>query len=87
MKVLEDNSFNLSTIEMKKREMTVNDEKSVVSSSWWESVDSNKKQQSQELVKKKKRLLESEFSKNIFLKNFEHAISLLWLLSRELISF
>ena len=44
MKVLENNLFNLSMIEMKKkREMTVNDEKFVVSSNWWEFIDSNKK--------------------------------------------
>ena len=80
MKVLEDNLFNLSTIEMKKREMTVNDEKSVISSSQWELIDSNKKQQQQpwEFVEKKKKLPESELSKNTLLKNFEHAISLLW---------
>ena len=78
MKVLENNSFNLSMIEIKKKEMTVNDEKSVISSNQWEFIDSNKKQQSQEFMKKKKKLLESEFSKNTLLKKFEHAINLLW---------
>ena len=78
IKMLEDNLFNLSIIEMKERRMTVNDKKFIVSSSWWEFINSNKKQQqSQELMKKKKKLLESELSKNTFLKNFEHAINLL----------